>query len=238
MAFFFPETRTITLCIVYDGLGTAGKTTNVQQLHDLFTYHRRSDVYTPEVHRERTSYFDWLDLAVGTLDDCYALRVQVLTVPGQFAFAARRWQLLKRPDAVVAVCDSTRGGLERSRLGLAFLHRLRSRSVCPDVPIVIQANKRDLPDAVTLDEFRAAIGVAADEPVIEAVATVGDGVRYTFLTALDRARERLREVLARDGIGALSRDALTPNELLLAMQRDDGDLETEALDLVGDLHGK
>ena len=188
MPFYSESTKTITFRIVYDGLGTAGKTTNVQQLHELYAMRRESDVIVPEVVRGRTAYFDWLELATGTLDDRYALRCQVVTVPGQFAYAPRRWKLLKEPDAVVCVCDSSTGGVRRARLGLDFLRELRARGVCPDVPFVIQANKRDLSDAVPIVDLRAALGLDPEETVTEAVASTGEGVQLTFYRVLDRAR--------------------------------------------------
>ena len=39
------------------------------------------------------------------------LRCQLLTVPGQFAFADRRYRLLRGIDAVVMVCESTPNGI-------------------------------------------------------------------------------------------------------------------------------
>lgn len=237
MAFYNPIDRSITLRIVYDGLGTAGKTTNIKQLHSLYSYHRRGDVYAPETTGERTAYFDWLDMAVGRLDDEYDLFAQVVTVPGQFALAVRRWTLLEQPDVIVSVCDSTRGGLERSRLGLAFLHRLRELKICPDVPIVVQANKRDLPDAVSLEEFRTVLNLDARDEVVESIASTGEGVRLTFLTALDLARARLRVLCANNQLATLSSTSkfLAAEDLLAHLKQDDDVAEDAALDVISNL---
>lgn len=231
MPFYDAATRTITLRIVYDGLGTAGKTTNVQQLHALYTIHRNGPVVAPEVVHGRTAYFDWLELTTGTLDDKYALRCQVLTVPGQFAYAPRRWKLLSQPDAIVCVCDSTPQGLHRGRLGLEFLRELRARGVCPDVPLIVQANKRDLPDAVSLSRFRKELTLGADDPVVEAVANTGDGVRLTFMTALDHARRHVRAQLREGGIAALTGTPQTPDELLAFLKLELEDAEDAAYEV-------
>jgi mutual gliding-motility protein MglA len=235
VAFYNEQTNTITLRIVYDGLGTAGKTTNIRQLHTMFTHHRRGDVHAPETMGARTVYFDWLSMAVGTLDDRYQLAAQVVTVPGQFALVARRWALLQQPDVIVSVCDSTFEGLERSRLGLAFLHRLREMNICPDVPIVVQANKRDLPTAVPIDEFRQAVGMGADDNLVESIASTGEGIRMTFFMALDFARARLRNLLAAGGVGSLPTADQTPADLLVALKTENQDAEWDALEVVNSL---
>lgn len=229
MAFYSPQTKTITLRIVYDGLGTAGKTTNVHMLHAGYTLHRASDVYTPELVHGRTAFFDWLELSAGTLDEEHTLRCQVLTVPGQFAYAARRWELLRRPDAVVAVCDSSRSAMARAKIGLSFLRELRDQGVCPRVPVVVQANKRDLPDALPLPELRAELGIGDDEPLVEAVASAGDGVKLTFLTALDLARAHVRRLLRDEGLSALESRDESPAELLATLEKEMGQDEAFAL---------
>lgn len=227
MPFFSPADGAITLRIVYDGLGTAGKTTNIQKLHELYTLRRQGPVVTPEVVRGRTAYFDWLELSTGTLDEKYPLRCQVLTVPGQFAYAPRRWKLLKAPDAIVCVCDSTPAGAKRGRLGLEFLRKLQERGVCPDVPIVIQANKRDLPEAMPLEDLRVTLGLGAEERIYESIASSGEGVQLAFFAALDRARQQLRRHLDEHGTAGLQ-PPQAPEELLELLRVELDDAEDEA----------
>jgi len=231
MAFYSETTKTITLRIVYDGLGTAGKTTNVQQLYELYTLRRQGPVITPEVVRGRTALFDWLELSTGMLDEQFPLRCQVLTVPGQFAYAPRRWELLKQPDAIVCVCDSTPEGVHRGRLAFDFLRALRERGVCPNVPLVVQANKRDQPSAVSLEAFREGLALRPDETVIEAVASTGDGVQLTFMTALDRAREHVRGILRKQGVVGLNPRVESPDELLVSLRHEIETAEHEAYEL-------
>jgi len=59
-----------------------------------------------------------------------------------------------------------------------------------DVPIVIQVNKRDLPDALPVEMVRAVVDPEGKFPVLEAVATEGKGVFETL-------KEVSRLVLAR-----------------------------------------
>jgi signal recognition particle receptor subunit beta len=214
MAVLDPSSNTITLRIVYDGLGYAGKTTNVQKLYEANAIRRQSALITPELVRGRTAYFDWLELATGTLGDEYTLRCQVLTVPGQLDYAPRRWALLRNPDAIIAVCDSTPAGVTRAKLGMQFLRTLRSRGVCPDVPIVVQANKRDVEGAVPIDELREKLCLDADEDIVEAIASRGTGVQLTFIKALDKARTRVWRILETEGHAALVGEQETPDDLV------------------------
>jgi signal recognition particle receptor subunit beta len=216
LAFYDPSTETVTLRIVYDGLGTAGKTTNIRQLHALFTLARCGDIVVPEEHRGRTLFFDWLELNVGQIDE-HPLRCQILTVPGQFAYAQRRWQLLRNPDAIVAVCDSSPEGLLRSRHALRFLRGMLETERCPDVPLLLQANKQDLPGALPGSRLLAELELPPSTPVIAASARDGTGVRETFMRALLQARERLRPLLQTQGLQALPRHTEDAEQLYRRM---------------------
>lgn len=225
MAFYDPSRGCVTLRIVYDGLGTAGKTTNVRKIYELFTLARQGDVVVPEEHRGRTLYFDWLELDAGFIDE-RRLRVQVLTVPGQFAYAQRRWSLLRTPDAVVEVCDSSPGAIERSRYALRFLRGMLAAGSCPDVPVVVQANKQDEPGSLRGPELALALGIGAEVRVVEAVASEGEGVRSTLLLALLDARERVRAQIAAGGIESLEWGSQSAEEVYLrmrAVEEDGGD---------------
>jgi signal recognition particle receptor subunit beta len=204
MAYFDPATRVVTVRIVYDGLGTAGKTTNVKQVHTLFTLARRGEVFVPQEHKGRTLYFDWLELEAGFVGE-YRLRCQLLTVPGQFAYVQRRWDLLRTPDAIIEVCDSSPGGIVRSGYAMRFLRAMLAAGNCPDVPIIVQANKQDVPGALRAEELAAALSLDAGTRVVEAVASTGEGVRPTLIFALQAARERALRQIEAAGVEGLER---------------------------------
>jgi mutual gliding-motility protein MglA len=236
MAFFDPAHGAITLRIVYDGLGTAGKTTNIRQVHDLFTLSRRGNVFVPEEHRGRTLFFDWLELEVGFVDE-HRLRCQVLTVPGQFAYVQRRWQLLRSPDAIVAVCDSTPAGVVRSRYAMRFLTAMLESEGTTAVPLLVQANKQDLPDALRAPALAEALGLAPSVSVIEASAASGAGVRETFMRAMQAARERVRVQLAHSGLQSLERRSESAEEVYQQMRavEESGDESSKAAELIDTL---
>jgi signal recognition particle receptor subunit beta len=222
MAFFDPVRRCFTLRLIYDGLGTAGKTTNVRQAHALFTLARSGEVFVPAEERGRTLFFDWLELEAGLVDD-HPLRCQVLTVPGQFLYVQRRYELLRSADAIVLVCDSSPSGLERSRYALRFLRRMMVEGSCPDVPVIVQANKQDIPGALKAAELAAELELEPDVPVLEASAVNGDGVRATLVYALQAARNRLRATLEREGPGAVPVKQETPEQVYQHLVRHEND---------------
>jgi signal recognition particle receptor subunit beta len=217
MPFFDPAHAAVTLRIVYDGLGTAGKTTNIQKIHDLFTLARAGSVVVPEQHRGRTLYFDWLEMNVGFVDE-HPLRCQILTVPGQFTYVQRRWQLLREPDAIVQVCDSSPQGLSRTRYALRFLLAMLEAGQCPEVPVIYQANKQDLPGALPAADLALALEIPAAARVVEAVASAGIGVRETFMFALQAAREKARNLLKIGGITGLEQRSESAADVYRQMQ--------------------
>lgn len=226
MATFDPDRREIVLRIVYDGAATAGKTANLRSLYATFGHRAQGELYIPaETASGRTLYFDWLELVVGHLDD-WPVRCQVLTVPGQFAFAERRYRLLRGIDAVVVVCESTPQGVHAARLAWTFLQRVLASTGNPDLPVVVQANKQDLPGALACSEIAAQLALGRGSRVLPACALHGDGVRVTFLAALDAARDAVRATLRRSGVEALAPPMESAEQLHEAMLRDaDGALD-------------
>lgn len=179
----------VVIRVVYDGPPMAGKTTSVAALAQKLGGHME----TPAEIDGRTLYFDWLDYT-GGLFEGRAIRCQIVTVPGQGSLASRRRLLLESGDAVVFVAEGTRNGLAQSRTYLNSLRSvLRKRDGVP-VGIVLQANRRDSPDAVDLSDLREELSlVDPATALVESVATTGTGVREAFVLAVRLALDRVRE---------------------------------------------
>lgn len=221
MARFDESTGEIVLRIVYDGPATAGKSTNVRGLHAAYAVQTRGDLFVPEqTAGGRTRWFDWLLLDAGHLDD-RALRVELLTVPGQLAFASLRFRLLHGADAVVFVCESSPARLLAARVAWGFLWRTLAVIGASDLPIVLQANKQDLPDALEPSDVAREIGCKPSVSV-GARALEGDGVRVTFHRALDLARARLRSSGAAARAESLPPWSETPEQLYATLRELEG----------------
>jgi len=181
VAFFDLRDQRICVRVVYDGVSNAGKTTNLEQLSALFASQRATELYAPGEVNGRTLYFDWLQIVAGVMCG-FPLTCQVLSVPGQVVLTPRRRHLLATADLVVYVCDSGASETAAAARALRTLVEVRAERG-GDLPVVVQANKQDQPDAIGGRELTLALGLS-DSPVVEAIAKDGVGVVDTFVTAV------------------------------------------------------
>ena len=191
------QDREITVKVVYYGPALSGKTTNLQQLHELIRPEARSKMVTLDTTDDRTLYFDFLPVQFGTQSG-FSVKVKLFTVPGQVMHKSTRKVVLSGADAVAFVADSQRGSASANAYSWRDMEaNLRSNGIDFErVPKVVQFNKRDLPDVKPLQEIKQAWGDVATFP---AVAIRGEGVLETF-------RELLcllyRDIDTRYGFGA------------------------------------
>lgn len=190
----FPSNGEVVVRVVYDGPPRAGKTTSLRALAENL----RRPVESPGEAEGRTLLFDWMEYVGGRFEG-RSIRCQVIAVPGQQTLDARRRALLALADVVVLVADTTALGL--SELAL-HLRRLRSDLEAlggGPVGILVQANKRDLTDAVSLEEVHRTLD-GTDLAIEETVATSGAGIRTSFLHALRLGLDRVRTGLEHTGV--------------------------------------
>ena len=197
MASFDPTTNTVVARILYDGLGMAGKTRSLRRVQEYFST-RSGAIYVPEERKGRTLYFDWLELDAGWFEE-HPLKVQLVTVPGQWVYVQRRWSLLQSPDAIIGVVDSTPEGVHRATYAMRFLRaalaQAAEQSGAEPAPLLVQANKQDLPDAARGDVIRERLALGDGVPIIEASAETGQGIREVLVRAIQGAREHIRRTL-------------------------------------------
>ena len=86
-------------------------------------------------------------------------RIQLYTVPGQVFYNATRRMVLRGADCVVFVADSQDSVLSATRDSLDNLREnLEANNIdFEEFPMVIQYNKRDLPNALPIEELNAAL---------------------------------------------------------------------------------
>ena len=180
MPLFNPETKEVTAKIVYYGPGLSGKTTNLVWIHKNVASKTKSQLLSLATEQDRTLFFDFLPVDIGFVRGLHT-RLQVYTVPGQVFYESVRRMVLKGADAVVLVCDSQAAMLEHN---IASFNSLRENILAngldPNLPLVLQYNKRDLPTAMSISALNAAINPRGLFPAFEAVATQGIGVDETL----------------------------------------------------------
>ena len=165
--------------IVYYGPPLSGKTTNLEQLHLKLPPKKRSDLVSVKTRQDRTLFFDFMQVELGAIKGLIP-KFKLYTVPGQTYYEATRRLVLKDVDGLVFVADSSVQRLAVNRRAMNDMRGyIEEMGLSADIPLVLQCNKQDLPDAVApalLGRFLA----VADVPVIAAEAVTGVGTGETL----------------------------------------------------------
>lgn len=175
----FPA-REINCKLVYYGPGLGGKTANLQWIYEHTGTNQKGKMVSLATETDRTLFFDFLPLDLGTVRG-FRTRFHLYTVPGQVFYEASRRLILKGADGVVFVADSQE---ERLDANLETLDNLREHLKDHNldfntIPYVLQLNKRDLPNILSVDALKKELDVKG-EPALEATAINGSGVFDTL----------------------------------------------------------
>jgi signal recognition particle receptor subunit beta len=192
MTFINYASREINCKIVYYGPGLCGKTTNLQYIFDSTAPQARGKLISLATETDRTLFFDFMPLELGTVRG-FKTRFHLYTVPGQVFYDASRKLILKGVDGVVFVADSQEERMDANVESLYNLEEnLQSQGYdLMKLPYVLQLNKRDLPTIVPVDDLAAELQ-RKGEPVVEAVASTGQGVFDTLKAVAKQVLTELR----------------------------------------------
>jgi signal recognition particle receptor subunit beta len=173
--------KEVLLKLVYYGPGLGGKTTNLDYIHAHSRPEHRGKLLSLASESERTLFFDLLPVDLGKFKT-YSIRLHLCTVPGQVAYDRTRKLILRNVDGVVFVVDSQPAQLEANVESLANLAtNLRAQGTDPDrLPVVVQYNKRDLPQVLTPEALARELGIPPQVHQVEASAKFGQGVFETL----------------------------------------------------------
>ena len=195
MALLNHAKKELSAKIVYYGPGLSGKTTNLEWIHRKLAPDKRGKLISLETKTDRTLFFDFLPVQIGEISG-FRTRFNVYTVPGQIFYNETRRMVLKGVDGIVFVADSQK---EMANENLENLKNLAEnlRSIGKElskVPLVIQFNKRDLANILSVEEMNRLLN-APGLPFFEAVAVKGEGV-LTTLTRITRVvADHLKQTL-------------------------------------------
>ena len=181
MVFFNYATMQMAAKIVYYGPGLCGKTTNLHVIYGRTAPTARGEMVSLETETDRTLFFDLLPIDVGVIGG-FKTRLQLYTVPGQVFYNTTRKLVLKGVDGIVFVADSQRPMLEPNKESFRNL-RENLAEIGLDVGeilLVLQFNKRDLSNILTVDELNAALNPDGKIDFFEASAANGKGVFETL----------------------------------------------------------
>ncbi len=214
-------TKEISLKIVYYGPGLGGKTSSLQYIHRAIKPDARGQLVSLSTGVDRTLYFDFLPVKLPKLRG-YTVRVQLYTVPGQVHYNSTRKLVLTGADGIVFVADSQRARREANVESFQNLgDNLREQGLSLErMPHLLQYNKRDMPDLLSVQELDAALNPFR-APTFETSATKGVGVFEALksITTLVLSDLRRRGVWKTDGkettgVGAATVPSATPSPSL------------------------
>jgi len=175
--------RQLTLKLVYYGPPLSGKTSNLRALHTRVDKLNRGRLMTLDTRDDRTLFFDLLPIFFKA--SSFSFRIKVYTVPGQPVHEATRKIVLAGADGVVFVADSSPDQHQANRASWHNLVANLANFALERIPVVVQYNKRDLPNAVPIasaDRFGD-----PQRRLMEAEAKEGVGVVPTFFELMANA---------------------------------------------------
>jgi signal transduction histidine kinase/signal recognition particle receptor subunit beta len=208
MGFINVAERTINAKLVYYGVGVGGKTTSLQQVHGILCPRNEVQLVSINTEEDSTLLFDFLPINLGQVGG-FKIRIQGFTVPGQPKYRQMRKYVLQGADAVVFVVDSQRSRLQENVEALQSMRdNLRDSSgTSEEIPIVVQYNKRDLPDILSEGELDRHFKFRDTVLSYPSVATEGQGVFEAFVEAASLLVER------KVGLYGLGRGKANPREV-------------------------
>lgn len=185
--------KEINAKIVYFGAGHAGKATNLNFIYKKLKPDFRGQFKSMNVQGSKMLFFDFLPSGQGKLND-YAVRFHIYTIQGDVKQDSSWKMVLKGVDGVVFVADASTTRQAENRAGLERLQAcLRGHGLSTDtLPVIVQCNKSDLSDAVTIAELQQSLGLGG-VTFMKGVAGTGEGVLESLFTLVKMVLKRLRE---------------------------------------------
>jgi signal recognition particle receptor subunit beta len=231
MVLFNYATKEITAKIVYYGPGLCGKTTNLQFVYDSLPSNNKSKMLSLATKTDRTLFFDFLPLDLGKIRGMRT-KLQLYTVPGQVYYNSTRQLVLKGADGIVFVADSQDHAVDANLESLQNLEdNLKRQGIrIREIPVVMQYNKRDLSNAMPLEELDAEVNKLS-VPRYGSVATTGIGVEDTLKGITQLVLSHLVKKYGLEGSEPLEREIQILNPTLPAEARADDSLWDEEEDV-------
>ncbi len=181
MVFFNYATMQMAAKIVYYGAGLCGKTTNLHYIYAKTSPQSRGEMVSLETETDRTLFFDLLPIDVGIIGG-FKTRLQLYTIPGQVFYNTTRKLVLKGVDGIVFVADSQQAMQDANTESFNNLRENLSELglKIDDIPMVLQLNKRDLPNVAPADGIVERLDPQGKYEHIESIAATGVGVFETL----------------------------------------------------------
>jgi len=180
MARLSHEDALVNARILYWGAEGSGKSSNLRTIYRKLRPDHRGSLASVPTRIDPSVSYESLPIELGDVGGVRTA-IEIIAVPGARDQAPTRKQLLDEVDGIVLVIDSQPTRIADNE---ASLRELRDALAdygrrLEDIPLVIQYNKRDLPNAAPLEEMQRLLNPGGVVEY-EACATVGKGVFETL----------------------------------------------------------
>ncbi len=188
------SSRECNVKIVYYGPGLSGKTTNLEIIHEKTPAENRGKLTALATDLDRTLFFDYMPLELGKIGGL-TIRLRLFTVPGQVYYNATRKLVLRCVDGVVFVADSQESQRDANLESLQNLEENLAEHGMDlhKMPLVLQFNKRDLPNIMSLERMEELLNKTLHAPCFPAVAIEGNGVSQCLKSIANLTMVRVEE---------------------------------------------
>ena len=185
--------------VVFYGPGMSGKTTNLEIVHQKAPDENKGELTSISTDGDRTLFFDFMPLDLGNVAGMRT-KFQLYTVPGQVYYNSTRKLVLQGVDGIIFVADSDPDKMDENVESYANLieNLAEYGKDIRELPHVIQYNKRDLPNALSVEELDQQLNKFG-VPTFEAVAYTGEGVFPTLKTLAGMVLESIDRMDSRTG---------------------------------------
>ncbi|MBN2225145.1 MAG: gliding-motility protein MglA [Deltaproteobacteria bacterium] len=175
--------REMIMKIVYFGPSLGGKTTNLRNIYSQLTPDVKGQFMSINTMEDRTLFFDYFDVSLSARfgKGRIKMRFELYTVPGQVRYEETRRAVMKGADGVVFVADSQKHKMPDNLFSRADLDEiLVIHNQNPKTfPTVMQYNKRDLTDLLSVPELTNALNPRGS-PEFLSIAINGQQVMDTL----------------------------------------------------------
>lgn len=187
--------RRIDSKIVYYGPGQSGKSENLKRIYEHLNAEHRGRLTTLPTKADPNLYIDVLPVRFGTILG-FQTTFHLCSGPGQALALNTRKLLLRDTDGIVFVADCRASRKEANLDSMQELRQILGEYGLDltTIPHVIQYNKRDLPDCVSVAELRSELNTHG-VPEFEASVVTGEGVMETLRAVVHSVSEDLQKRL-------------------------------------------
>lgn len=168
------DAKLLQVKIVFWGPAASGKTTNIRALAKLFPDNVIGEPFEVSTSEGRTIWEDYLALQLEFPP--YGFVFHVHTTTGQKRFLATREQVARNADGILFIADSQEHRLEDNMRSFEELRAFTRNKT----PIIVEANKQDLPNAIPAEKLKGKLRLSKDIPVFPASAIGCEGVYDVF----------------------------------------------------------